>query len=164
MYRNPVHNVVTETTYTNLRQNLASLLDRVADDHELVIVRRKGDKRVALVPAEELAGLMETAHLLRSPRNATRLLSALRRAQARKGKAEPLEKLRREMGIAPQRRSGGGIPSRKYPARSLYRIGKPEPLKYLLAGCWSRRLAQEHRLVYRVSTARVDFLQARYHY
>jgi toxin YoeB len=43
-------------------------------------------------------------------------------------------------------------------------IGKPEPLKYLLAGCWSRRLTQEHRLVYRVSGNRIDFLQARYHY
>jgi toxin YoeB len=43
-------------------------------------------------------------------------------------------------------------------------IGKPEPLKYLQAGCWSRRLTQEHRLVYRVSHGRIDFLQARYHY
>jgi toxin YoeB len=43
-------------------------------------------------------------------------------------------------------------------------IGKPEPLKYILAGCWSRRLTQEHRLVYRVSERRIDFLQARYHY
>jgi toxin YoeB len=43
-------------------------------------------------------------------------------------------------------------------------IGKPEPLKYMLAGCWSRRLTQEHRLVYRVSERRIDFLQARYHY
>jgi toxin YoeB len=43
-------------------------------------------------------------------------------------------------------------------------IGKPEPLKYVLAGCWSRRITQEHRLVYRVSEARIDFLQARYHY
>lgn len=43
-------------------------------------------------------------------------------------------------------------------------IGKPEPLKYLLAGCWSRRLTQEHRLVYRVTAQRSDFLQARYHY
>jgi toxin YoeB len=43
-------------------------------------------------------------------------------------------------------------------------IGKPEPLKYLLAGCWSRRVTQEHRLVYRVSAGRIDFLQARYHY
>jgi toxin YoeB len=43
-------------------------------------------------------------------------------------------------------------------------IGKPEPLKYILAGCWSRRLTQEHRLVYRVSERRIDCLQARYHY
>jgi toxin YoeB len=42
--------------------------------------------------------------------------------------------------------------------------GKPEPLRYLLAGCWSRRITQEHRLVYRVSADRIDFLQARYHY
>ena len=43
-------------------------------------------------------------------------------------------------------------------------IGKPEPLKYVLAGCWSRRITQEHRLVYRVTQTRTDFLQARYHY
>lgn len=43
-------------------------------------------------------------------------------------------------------------------------IGKPEPLKFVLAGCWSRRITQEHRLVYKVSGRRIDFLQARYHY
>jgi toxin YoeB len=43
-------------------------------------------------------------------------------------------------------------------------IGKPEPLKYLAAGAWSRRLTQEHRLVYLVSDDRIDFLQCRYHY
>ena len=43
-------------------------------------------------------------------------------------------------------------------------IGKPEPLKYLAAGTWSRRITQEHRLVYLVSGERIDFLQARYHY
>ena len=43
-------------------------------------------------------------------------------------------------------------------------IGKPEPLKFEFAGCWSRRITQEHRLVYRVSETRIDFLQARYHY
>ena len=43
-------------------------------------------------------------------------------------------------------------------------IGKPEPLKFVLAGCWSRRITQEHRLVYKVSENRIDFLQARYHY
>ncbi len=43
-------------------------------------------------------------------------------------------------------------------------IGKPEPLKYLAAGVWSRRLTREHRVVYRVREGRVDFLQGRYHY
>lgn len=43
-------------------------------------------------------------------------------------------------------------------------IGKPEPLKYLPSGTWSRRLTAEHRIVYLVSPDRVDFLQARYHY
>ena len=43
-------------------------------------------------------------------------------------------------------------------------IGKPEPLKYLAAGAWSRRLTQEHRIVYLVSSDRIQFLQARYHY
>ena len=43
-------------------------------------------------------------------------------------------------------------------------IGKPEPLKYVLRGCWSRRITQEQRLVYRVGERRIDFLQARYHY
>jgi toxin YoeB len=43
-------------------------------------------------------------------------------------------------------------------------VGRPEPLKYQLAGAWSRRITQEHRLVYKVSGKRIDFLQARYHY
>ncbi len=43
-------------------------------------------------------------------------------------------------------------------------LGKPEPLKYLVQGAWSRRLTQEHRVVYLVSDTRIDFLQARYHY
>lgn len=43
-------------------------------------------------------------------------------------------------------------------------IGKPEPLKYLLSGVWSRRLTQEHRVVYLVREKRIDFLQTRYHY
>jgi toxin YoeB len=46
----------------------------------------------------------------------------------------------------------------------LHGAGKPEPLRYLLAGCCSRRITQEHRLVYRVTADRIDFLQARYHY
>ena len=90
---------MTETSYTALRQSLASVLDRVANDHEIVIVRRKGDKKVAMIPADELAGLIETAHLLRSPKNAQRLLSALRRAKAGKDKPQTVEQFRREIGL-----------------------------------------------------------------
>ena len=43
-------------------------------------------------------------------------------------------------------------------------VGKPEPLRHVLAGCWSRRITQEHRLVHRIADERIDFLQARYHY
>jgi toxin YoeB len=43
-------------------------------------------------------------------------------------------------------------------------LGKPEPLRHEFAGCWSRRITQEHRIVYRVSAERVEFIQARYHY
>jgi antitoxin YefM len=87
----------SETTYTSLRENLASVLDRVVDEQETVIVRRRGARDVALLPASELAGLLETAHLLRSPRNAKRLQSALRRAAQRKTTPGTAAELRRKM-------------------------------------------------------------------
>ena len=92
-----------ETTYTHLREKLASVLDSVVEDQEVVIVRRRGARDVALIPAAELAGLMETAHLLRSPKNAQRLLAALRRADAGRGKPETVGKLRRELGLESSR-------------------------------------------------------------
>jgi antitoxin YefM len=90
---------MVETTYTRLRENLASMMDRVVNDREVVIIRRKGDQKVAMIPADELSGLLETAHLLRSPKNAQRLLSALKRAKQGKGKPESLDKLRREFSL-----------------------------------------------------------------
>jgi antitoxin YefM len=95
--------VALETTYTRLREELASVLDRVVDEQEVVIVRRKNAGDVALIPADELAGILETVHLLRSPRNAQRLLRAFRRAGRGAAKPEPLEKLRRAMKLEPGR-------------------------------------------------------------
>ena len=92
--------VMVETTYTSLRENLASVMDRVVNDREIVIIRRKRGQRVAMIPADELSSLLETAHLLRSPKNAERLMKALRDSKQKKGKPESLEKLRREMGLA----------------------------------------------------------------
>ena len=71
-----------ETTYTAARDQLKALMDKVVDDREVVLVRRRQGGDVAMVAAEELEGLLETAHLLRSPRNATRLLKALERASS----------------------------------------------------------------------------------
>jgi antitoxin YefM len=92
-----------ETSYSHLRDKLASVLDQVIENQEVVIIRRRGAKDVALIPAAELTGLMETAHLLRSPRNARRLLTALRRADSKRGKRQSLEGLRRELGLEPDR-------------------------------------------------------------
>jgi antitoxin YefM len=89
--------MATETTYTSLRANLASVLDQVVDQQEPVIVRRKGSRDVALIPADELAGLIETAHLLRSPQNARRLLTALRRAERGTAKPSSVARLRRDV-------------------------------------------------------------------
>ena len=90
-----------ETTYTRLRQDLAKTLDRVTDDREVVIVRRRGARDVALLPAAELSSLMETAYLLRSPRNAERLIKAVKRANRRAGKPASVDKLRREFALGP---------------------------------------------------------------
>ena len=71
-----------ETTYTAARDQLKTLMDKVVNDREVVLVRRRQGGDVALVAAEELEGLLETAQLLRSPRNAARLLTALERARS----------------------------------------------------------------------------------
>ena len=91
--------MATETTYTALRDNLASCLNRVVDDREVLLVRRRGARDVAIVPADELSSLMETAYLLRSPKNAERLLGALRRAENGEGKVETVEELRKSIGL-----------------------------------------------------------------
>ena len=89
--------MLIETTYTHLRKNLAAVLDQIIDQQETVIVRRKGARDVALIPASELAGLIETAHLLRSPKDAKRLLAALRRSATRKVKSRTTASLRKEI-------------------------------------------------------------------
>ncbi len=88
-----------QTTYSNARENLASLLEQVTENREIVIISRRGYEDVALVALSELAGLLETAHLLRSPKNAQRLLIALRRAQGRSLKPQVLENLRQDLGL-----------------------------------------------------------------
>ena len=87
------------TTYTDARARLASLMDEVTENREVLIIRRRGSADVAMIAADELAGILETAHLLRSPANARRLLAALDRARKGAGKAQTIDELRREVGL-----------------------------------------------------------------
>ena len=91
--------MTTFTTYTQARAEFASLCDEVASTREPVIIRRRNAEDVALVSADELASLLETAHLLRSPRNARRLLAAIDRAQSGQLPPSSVEDLRRELGL-----------------------------------------------------------------
>jgi antitoxin YefM len=89
-----------QTTYTNARARLASLLDQVTKNREVVIIQRRGCEDVAMITADELAGILETAHLLRSPQNAKRLLTALDRVRKGTGTPQTIDELRNEVGLA----------------------------------------------------------------
>ena len=91
--------MIIQTTYTQARTQFAHLYDSVVNDREIVIIRRRGAEDVALIAADELAGLLETAHLLKSPVNAERLLNALARARERVGTPQTIAELRREVGL-----------------------------------------------------------------
>lgn len=93
----------SETTYTYARANFAALCDDVTLRHDAVIIHRRGAADVALVSASELKSLQETAHLLRSPRNAKRLVTALLRARNRKGRSQSVSDLRKELTIRPSK-------------------------------------------------------------
>ena len=88
-----------QTTYTHARAKLASLLDEVTKNREIVIIQRRGNEDVALINADELTSILETAHLLRSPNNAKRLLSALEKVKKASGTPQTIEELRSEVGF-----------------------------------------------------------------
>ena len=95
--------MTTITTYTQARAELASLCDEVASTREPVIIRRRNAEDVALVSADELASLLGTAHLLRSPKNAARLLAALNRAQNQELPPSSVAGLREELGLVQEK-------------------------------------------------------------
>jgi len=87
------------TTYSKARANLAKLCSEVSQNKEVVLISRRDAEDVALISATELSSLMETAHLLRSPKNAQRLLTALQRALDRTEPVGTVGDLRREQGL-----------------------------------------------------------------
>ena len=190
------------TTYSHARNNLATLYNQAINDRETIVIERRGFAPVALIALDELEDLQTTAHLLSSPRNAQRLLSALNRALSDQGDTQTTIELCTRGWSCRKRKNQRIILSKIVQTKNVLQYsnlnfvktlniglkkivkralrvmklieeilrdpfvgtGKPEPLKYLGSGVWSRRITQEHRLTYLVRDKRIDFLQCRCHY
>jgi antitoxin YefM len=87
------------TTYTDARARLAELWNRLEEDRELLVIERRGHEAMAMLPAAEVESLLETAHLLRSPKNALRLLNAIQQALSGEGEVRTLEELKQDLGV-----------------------------------------------------------------
>lgn len=99
-----------QVTYTKARENLASLLERAVNDREVIVIERRGKQDVALIAADELASLIETAYLLKSPVNAKRLLEALEWSRSQdqnslkaKDTQQAIALLQQELGIGEEK-------------------------------------------------------------
>jgi len=90
---------MSSISYSEARDRLASVWDETVSTREPVTIDRRGHESVVLVPAAEWEGLMETAHLLRSPANAKRLLAALTRLENGEGEVMGLADLKAKIGL-----------------------------------------------------------------
>ena len=88
-----------EASYSEARHNFKAYLDRASDHGETIVVKRRNGGDVAMIAADELSSILETAHLLRSPKNARRLTVALKRARAGKGRRLNPSQLRSAAGL-----------------------------------------------------------------
>ena len=88
-----------KVSYSHAREHLADIWNAVEDSRDVAVIQRRGHEDMALIPADELASLRETAYLLRSPQNAARLLAALTRGRRGGTRPQDLSALRRELGL-----------------------------------------------------------------
>jgi antitoxin YefM len=88
-----------ETSYSQARANLASILDEVVDQQQIFIVKRRNGKNVALIAEDELSSLLECVNLLRSPENADRLHRALLWSESEEAQPQTVDELKQELGI-----------------------------------------------------------------
>jgi antitoxin YefM len=82
---------MTAITYTAARENLAATMDKVCDDRAPVVITRNRDQSVVMLSLAEYEALEETAHLLRSPANARRLLESIQSLESGKGKVRAIK-------------------------------------------------------------------------
>ena len=88
-----------KVSYSHAREHLAEIWNEVEDSRDVAVIQRRWHEDMALIPADELASLRETAYLLRSPQNAARLLAALTRGRRGGTRSQDLTELRRELGL-----------------------------------------------------------------
>ena len=88
-----------ETSYSQARANLASILDEVIDRQQIFVIKRRNGKNVALIAEDELSSLLESVYLLRSPENARRLHCALEWSESEEAKPQTVDELKQELGI-----------------------------------------------------------------
>lgn len=91
---------MTAISYTEAREQLATICDETVKTREPIVISRRGNESVVLLPLDEWEGMQETAHLLRSPENARRLLSALLRFESGEGERMTAEELASRAGAA----------------------------------------------------------------
>lgn len=94
---NTYKEIIMETTYSEARANFAAIWDKVIEDREQVVIKRRGKEDIVMIARSELDEVMETAHLLRSPRNAERLLSAIKDSDRGRGIEVSLEELKQSI-------------------------------------------------------------------
>jgi antitoxin YefM len=100
LYKSPAKIMLSkETTYSQARMNLASILDQVCDESQVMVIKRRNQKNVALIAEDELSSLLECVYLLRSPENAKRLFRALEWAETQDSTPQTLAELKEELGI-----------------------------------------------------------------
>ena len=94
-----INEVMSTITYSTARDHLAEVWDKMVSTREPVVVSRQGTESIVLLPLEEWEGLQETAHLLRAPANATRLMAALNRLDHGEGEVLTVEVLASRSGL-----------------------------------------------------------------
>ena len=141
--------------YSEFRNELKNYLDNVEFNNETLIIKRGSGKGTVLISLDEYNSIMETLHLLSSKKNAKRLFESIEQMKTgkRARQTEDKKALRKINNLIKeiQRSPHDGI-------------GKPEPLKFDLAGLWSRRIDLEHRLVYKIEGDDLLIYACRYHY